>query len=615
MKLNMKHIITILLFICTNLASANDVKFIASVQKNPVTEGERFQITFTLHNAQGERFTPPSFDNFNTLMGPSRQQSTTIINGNMSSQISFIYVLEATKKGSYTIGPATITVNGNRIKSNPITVNVVEPSTAEKQRREQAKKQEQSLTEQAQNIISKNLFVTLSVNKTNVYLGEPISATYKIYLHPDLNLTSLTPKKEPSFNGFWTQNIDLGNIQWQNEQVNGVWFRSAIIKKVILIPQQIGNLTIEPYKFDCVARLRIQNQKQRRSIWDDFFDDPFFNQGSYRDFSYVASSQTVKVNVKNLPQPQPDDFINLTGSYKLHAWVDKPTTKAGEPISLKVKISGSGNLKLLEPININFPPDFEVYDPKTADNLTISSSGITGDKIFEYLIIPKHEGEYKIAPVHFSYFDLNTKDYVKLTSDEIIIKVTEGEESTTNLISGIQKEDIKFLGKDIRYIKLNTNFSKKNHKFFNSPYFYILSILPLALFLFIFIYKKRRDELFSNKVVWRNKQATKVAKKRLANAKQLLEKNNSEKFYEEISHALWGYISDKLNIPTADLSRESVYKSLSELNIKDEIINTYLDLIEQSEFSRFTPESNSNSKSDIYNKAVKVISELEGVLK
>lgn len=615
MNFKMKHIVTILMILSFYYALSQDVKFIASVQKNPVTEGERFQITFTLHNAQGERFTPPRFDNFNTLMGPSRQQSTTIINGNVSTQTSFTYVLEAIKKGSFTIGPATITVNGNRIQSNTITIDVVEPSQAEKQRREQAQKQEQSLTEQAQNIIKKNIFVTLSVNKTNVYLGEPISATYKIYVHPDLNLTNLSPKKEPTFNGFWTQNINIDNIQWQNEQVNGVWFRSATIKKVILIPQQTGKLIIEPYKFDCVARLRVQNQRQRRSIWDEFFDDPFFNRGNYRDFSYVASSQTIYVNVQDYPKPQPDDFINLTGNYTLQVWVDKPKTKAGEPISLKVKISGNGNLKLLEPLNIKFPPDFEVYDPKTIENLTVSSSGITGNKIFEYLIIPKHEGEYKIEPIKFSYFDLTKKNYVQLISDEFTITVTEGKESSTNIISGIQKEDIKFLGKDIRYIKLNTQLKENNKKFFTSTLFYSLTFLPLALFVALILYKKRRDELVSNKALWRNRQATKVAKKRLTNAKKLLELNDNQKFYEEISHALWGYISDKLNIPIADLSRESTSQALSQLNIDPQIINSYLEIIDKSEFARFTPESNSISKNDIYNNAVKVISQLEGVIK
>jgi len=344
-------------------------------------------------------------------MGPSTSQSTQIINGAMSQQVSYSYVLQSNKKGTFTIGPATITVNGNPIQSNSLTINVLEPSQAEKQQKEQAKQQEKTLSQQAQDVIADNLFVTLSVNKNNVYVGEQIIATYKIYVHPELNVQNLTPKKEPAFNGFWTQQIDLGNVQWQNENYKGKTFRSAIIKKVILLPQQSGKLEIEPYLFDCIARLRVQGQQQRRrhSIFDDFFDDPFFSGGSYRDFSYVASSSREFINVKALPKPQPLDFNGGVGKITLDAWVDKPKIKAGEPISLKVKIGGSGNLKLIEPMELKFPPDFEIYDPKIADNVLVSGNGISGHKVFEYLLIPKHEGEYKIEPVRFSYFDLDKK--------------------------------------------------------------------------------------------------------------------------------------------------------------------------------------------------------------
>ncbi|MFC2132030.1 BatD family protein, partial [Bacteroidota bacterium] len=352
-----------LIFICLFLLNtpdmfSQDVSFTAAVQKNPVVAGERFQITFTLQNGQGTRFTPPSFRGFSTLMGPSTSQNTQIMNGRMIQQVSYTYVLQSAKTGSYKIGPATVTVNGNPVRSNAVTINVVEPSEAEKQRRNQQQQQDRTLGQQAKDLISKNLFVTLSINKNNVYIGEQIVATYKIYVHPELNVQNLTPKKEPSFNGFWTQQIDLGNVNWQSEVFKGVRYKSAVIKKVILLPQQSGRLSIEPYSFDCVARLKIQGQQQRRrrSRFDDFFNDPFFSSGNYKDFPYVASSKKQVINVKSLPEPQPPDFNGGVGKMNMEAWIDKPNIKTGEPISLKVKISGSGNLKLIEPMELNFPP-------------------------------------------------------------------------------------------------------------------------------------------------------------------------------------------------------------------------------------------------------------------
>jgi hypothetical protein len=596
---------------------AQDVKFVATATKTTVIEGERFQVTYTLHNAQGTRLSPPNFKDFSVLMGPSVSQSTQIINGSMSQQISYSYILQANSKGTFNIGPATITVNGNPMQSNSLTIKVLEPSQAEQEQREQAKQQEKTLSQQAQDVISDNLFITLSVNKTSAFVGEQIVATYKIYVHPELNVQNLTPKKEPSFNGFWTQQIDLGNVQWQNEVYKGRNFRSAVIKKVILLPQQSGKLEIEPYLFDCVARLRVQGQQQRnrRSIFDEFFDDPFFSGSNYRDFSYVASSSREFINVKPLPKPQPEDFNGGVGKLTLDAWIDKPKTKSGEPISLKIKIGGSGNLKLLEPLQVKFPPDFEVYDPKVADNVIVSASGINGNKVFEYIIIPKHEGDYKIAPVHFSFFDLDKKEYVSLSSKEFTINVSKGDGATTSVISGIQKEDIKFLGKDIRFIKTDVNLTKGKNSFWGSSGFIFLSVLPLFLFFILIFYKKRRDELVSNEKLLKNKRATKVAKKRLALAQKYLVAKDSNKFFEEIEKALWYYVSDKLSIPVSDLTKDSASDALTKRNVPENIISEYLMTIDSSEYARFSPDSEISQMDKTYENAVKIISELEGILK
>jgi len=534
----------------------------------------------------------------------------------MTQQVTYTYVLKANKKGNFTINPATVTVNGKPIKSNTVTVNVVEPSQVEKQRRKQEKDSQKSLSRQAEEIIKNNIFIRTFVSKKKVYLGEQLVATYKLFVHPELNIKELNAKKSPAFNGFWTQEINLGDNAWRNENYNGVRYRVATIKKVILLPQQSGKLAIEPFSFDCVARLKIQGQRRRRrNTFDSFFDDPFFG-GNYKDFPYVVSSKKQFVNVIPLPADQPEDFNGGVGKMSLEAWIDKPAAKTGEPISLKVKISGSGNLKLLEPLALNFPPDFEAYDPKIADNVNVSANGISGNKIFEYLLIPRHVGEYKIGPVHFSYFDLGKKQYVSLTSKEFNVQVAQGDGNETSVVSGVQKEDVKYLGKDIRFLKTNTNLKKADqNKVFGSLGFSFLSMAPLFLFLIILFYRRKKQKLAGNQALLKNRKATKVARKHLNTAKKLLLKKEQDAFFEEISKALWGYLSDKLSIPVSDLTKDRATEVLESYHISEELISRCMSTIDNSEFARFAPSSTENKMDSVFSDAVSIITDLEGALK
>ncbi len=592
---------------------ADDVKFTASAQKTPVTQGERFQVTYTLHNASGSRFSPPSFSGFKTLMGPSVSQSTHIVNGQFSQKTSYTFVLQAKRRGKRRIAPASITANGKSIKSNPLMIEVVEPSEAEKRRREAKQEREKTLSQQAEEIISSNLFVKCYVNKSNVYQGEAITATYKIYVHPELNIRSLSAKKEPSFNGFWTQEIDLGEVKWRYEKYDGKRFQSAMIKKVVLLPQRDGRLSIEPYKFDCIARLRVQGGgRSRRSPFDDFFD---FG-GNYRDFTYVASSKKRYVNVKALPANPPSEFDGAVGDFKFEAWIDKDRVNAGNPISLRAKISGEGNLKLIEPFELNLSSDFEVYEPKIADNARVSSSGMSGSKIFEYIIIPKHEGEYKIEPITFVYFDLSKKKYVTIESDEFNITVLEGDGEEPSIVSGVQKEDVKFLGEDIRFIKTDaSSFDKKDERYFGSTWFAALNLIAPVLFVLALIYKRRKRELEQNQYLLKNKRATKVARKRLAQSKKYLTNGDRDKFFEEVARALWGYLSDKLSIPASELNKEKASEKLDSKGVSEEVIDNCLATIDESEFARFASSESSGKMDDIYDKAVGTIRDLEGEIK
>lgn len=590
--------------------------FTASVSKNPVTVGERFQVTFSV-NTVGTNFKAPDFKGLSVLSGPNQSQSIQIINGAMNRSLSFNYILYADKVGDYTINPATITIDGQAEKSNSIQIKVLPESDVQKQRRQQEEEQEKSLGNQALQILKENIFVKLSVSKRDVYQGEQITATYKLFIHPELNIAQINPSKIPSFNGFWTQELNNETIKWERESVNGVVFNSAVIKQVVLFPQRSGKLTIDPYEFDVIARLKVQNRRRSNDPFSSFFDDPFFG-GSYRDFPYKPKSETSNINVKPLPPNAPASFAGAVGNLTMDAWLDKNSVKAGEPITLKVKISGRGNMKLIDALKVNFPPDFEVYDPKTIDNSILTAGGVTGNVTFEYLVIPRNAGKYKIEPILFSYFDLSKNEFVTNSSAEFEINVDKGDfaSSSNNVVSGVRKEEVQLIGKDIRFIKLNANDLRANrHSFIFSNMFWGLLILPLLMFFIIFFWLRKRKNLHSDILLFKNKRATKISKKRLAIAKKYMAKSEKDKFYEEINRALWGYLGDKLSMPNSELTKDKARLTLESLGVHEININEFLKTLDLAEYARYAPTSDGTGMEDIYKAAVKSITDLEGVLK
>ncbi|MFN3194454.1 MAG: BatD family protein [Chlorobiota bacterium] len=604
------YLLLILLMTATTSVLAQN--FTAAVSSNPVVEGEPFRIQFSV-DTDASNFRPPSFSGLEVLQGPSQSSSTQIINGRYSRALTFTYVLKANKTGTININPATIQVNGKRLRSNSIKLRVAEPSEAEKERRRQAAEQEKKMQGQAIDIIKDNLYLRTNVSKRDVYVGEQVTASFKLYANADLNIVGLELEGSPILNGFWSQEIDLGEMQWKREQVNGVWFRVANLKQVVLFPQQSGKLTVDPYEFKTVVRLRTSGQRRRRrSIFDDFF-----NRGSYKDFEYNLSSSPIAVNVKPLPDGAPNGFNGAVGKFEMEAWVDNTKTVANEPITLKVKINGKGNIKLFDAPNIKLPPDMETFDPKTADNSRVSLSGMSGEKIFEYLIIPRTPGEYKIEPVTFSYFDLDSKSYKTLSSEEFVISVGKGEYDGTSNISGVSREELQLIGKDIRYIKSDTELHDKNRGgFFGTPTFYTLIMLPFFLFLILFIIlaKRRKDD--ENTELVKNKRASKLAKRRLSAAGNALKANDSSSFYEEITKALWGYISDKLNIPVSELNKDMVRQKLNDIAIDEDTIDKFISALEESEFARYSPGGDTTGKmQELYDKSTNVITSIERGIK
>lgn len=597
-----------------------EYKFTATVNSNTVTLGDQLQVTFTLNSTGGKNFQPPSFKGFTVLAGPSRSMSTQIINGQISSTMSFIYILLADTEGTFTIEPAKITVEGTTLVSNPITIKVIKGDEKQQQQQSQSSGQgaEKTLSQQADEIIRNNLFIRLFVDKTQVYLGETIVATYKIYVHPELNIVNINVPKMPSFNGFWTQDFGIKDLKFTTEVINGVPYKVADLKQVVLIPQQKGTLTIDPMEIEFVVRLLVRQQQQKKRYRDPFdmlFDDPFFNDPffstRYKDFPFTVRSKPVSIKVLPLPSPEPAEFRGGVGSMQMKAWLDKSNLKTGEIATVKVQISGKGNLKLLSPFQLNLPADIDSYEPKVIDNTNVTPSGVSGNVTFEYYLVPKNPGQFKIEPIKFTYFDLEKKQYVSLTSESFLLNVEKSETAFQPLVANVKKEEVQYLGKDIRYIKTSVGkFNRPQDSFITSPFFWLASLLPIGLWVLAFIYAKRKEKIEGNVVLVRQVQASKIAQKYLKNAKKLVSRGDKEKFYEETSRALWNFVANKLNIKPTELTKENIREKLIERVDEPQVVEQLLELMNQCEQARYSPQYDNLPIDSIYLLSVNVLSKL-----
>lgn len=593
-----------------------DVQFSASVSESTIGVGDQFQISFTL-SGSGRGFRPPPFGDFTVLMGPSQSSSTSIINGSISQSSTYTYILQAIKEGTFKIGSAEITVDGNKVLSNPVTISVVKGSQ-QPQHGNSSGGQGSQGNNPAGNL-SSNVFLKAYADKTSLYLGEAMVVTYRLYTR--VTLTNYSIDKLPSLTGFWSQEISLPQqLEFHMENLDGIQYKVADIKKMVVFPQRDGTLEIDPMQGDVVARVQMKRQPRSTDPFDPFANDPFFNQffnNSVQDVKVPISSKAIRVTVKELPAGAPSSFKGAVGKFTFEASLDKDHTKTNEPVTLKIKIAGKGNVKLIDAPEITFPPDFETYDPKENSSVNATTAGVTGTKTFEYLIIPRNSGEYHIPVSPFSYFDLEKKQYVELKAPDIHVDVAKGTESaqSTGPASGIRQSDIKFLGKDIRYIKTRElNTISSGHPFFGSLLFYSLLGLPVVVFFGLVLMNRRKEHMLGNMALVKSQRANKVAMKRLATAKKYLGSSDQVKFLDEMFKALWGFVSDKLQIPVSDLSRETVARSLTEAKVPDALVTEFTSVLDSCEFARFGGGSGESSDS-IYKKGFTVISSIENSIK
>ena len=599
MKRSKKIIVSVLVLICAsflNLASAQT--FTAYASKNKVAVGEAFQIVFELQG-DGSNFKAPSLKDFDVYSGPNQSNSMQIVNGNVSQSLSYAYVIAAKGEGKFTIAPASIYCNGATKQTNSMTIEVSKGTAGGSSAQgNQNNNSGTTITGDG------NLFARSIASRTKAYVGEQITIVQKIYTR--LNLVGFQDIKFPSYNGFWSQDLQQkGQISLNAETVDGTRYNVAEIKRTFLFAQRSGTLEIDPIEIACIIR----QKAQARNSFDDFF-----GVGTYEDVVMKVKSRAVKIEVMPLPEEnKPENFTGAVGNFTFKAEMNKNKVRSNEAINLNISISGRGNIKLIEPLKVNIPEDIEAYDPKVSDNTGVTANGVSGTKSFEYLLVPRHGGEYKVDKIDFSYFDPDKKTYITLPSPEFSINVEKGkdEDGSNPIISSVKKENVKMIGNDIRYIKTNVSLYEKSEPFFGSTGFYGGLLSPILLFASLLFVSRRINKNNSDLVGVKSRKANKVAKKRLVAASLHMKENKKELFYEEIFKALYGYISDKLNIPYSELNKEFIVSELKAKNINEAVCADLIDTLDKCEFARYAPSAVSSDLNEIYTKAESIITCIE----
>jgi hypothetical protein len=531
---------------------------------------------------------------------------------NQSYQLTYTYYLQASKEGTFEIPPATVTVDRKEYTSNPLQISVSRTQAPPSQRGATNAQNTQDGT-----ISNEDVFIRAFVDKSNPYQGEQVILTYRIYTK--IPISQLDISKLSSFQGFWYKSLmdETAPLKQSSENINGEDYITADLRRIALYPQRSGEFTVDPMELKCLAQVRVQSTRPRDPFFDSFFDDPFFNR-NVRNVELDLSSNSLKINVKPLPlENRPANFSGAVGQYSMSTEVDRTELKTNEPLVLKVTISGKGNLELIDELDIAFPPDFETYDPKIINNINTSLSGISGNRTFEYLSIPRNPGEFTIKPVQFTYFDLSKKDYVTLSQPEYLITVEKGEQETPGITySGVSQKDIQFIGSDIRHIRTQSiTLQKINTYFFGSLTFYLWFLIPLILFFaFVIIFNLNRKRMQNIELIKKRK-ANRVARQNLKKASGFMQAGDTESFYVEISRALWGYISNKFNMPLAELSIDTVSQRLEKKHVSAERISEFTEVLNNCEYARFAPGDKTRKMNEIYDSALHIITKIENELK
>ena len=562
------------------------VQFEAKVSKQTLGLNERLRIDFTM-NDDGDNFTPPNFEGFKIIAGPSQQVSQSWVNGKSSFNKTYSYFLLPTQKGSLVIRQASIDIRGQIYKTSPIKITV---TAAVDQPRD---------PNDSQVSADDSLHLVAEISNTNPYINEPITVVYKIYFSYNIGITNWRELDKPKYNDFWSQNIDIKQLVAEEGKYNGEKYRFVTLRKTVLYPQKSGKLVIEPLSLD----VDVQLPSNRRNI---------FGQVLLVEDHKRVSAGAKTISVKALPESgKPADFSGAVGRFVFKVTPSKTNLKSGESLDLDVSVSGTGNLKLFTLPKPIVPTALEMYDPVHNEQVSTPLSGMTGKISDKYAIIPQYKGKYPIKTMVFTYFDLGSRSYKTITSPEIMVNVLEGPNATDNAVAASPSDTKKEIlsSAQFKFIKLKTELTSMKHKdFYGSTLFYILSVLPFLCIPVIVLFKKKKEAIDGDVAGNKIKLSNKLAKKYLSEAQK--EIGNKEPFYIALEKAMHNFLKAKINIETSEMSKEKISEILLERKANPEAITSFINLTENCEFARYAPSSSTAIQQD-YDKAVAIISELE----
>ncbi len=576
------------------VAISQNVSFTAS-GPSQVDIGSPFYVQYTLEAPKrGKNFQKPAFKNFSVVNISTSQgtsSSISIINGKISKTFSYTLtwniMLQAKKTGTFTIPAATVSVSGKKYRSNTLTITVSKGASLANNRNNSNNSE---FDEENSNITveNKDLYLSLTANKSQVYIGEPVFVACKMYSRYDVSIQDFKPAP---YDNFWVKDLKMpSTVKAQKVIINNRSYLTATLDKKVIFPQTSGKLVISPYK----ASFQL-------------YDGWGFPAGQ-KD---VTSNKRI-IYVKALPANKPPTFGGAVGKFQISATVDKKELYVDDALSVNLKITGNGNFGLFDIPEISMPATFEAMTPDNVDNLTNTPDGIRGSKTIKYSFIARVPGKYKIPQIEFSYFDPSIGRYKTIKTDTISIRVLGDSTSDISKINGVQKTQVTALGNDIRFIKTNNvKFRKKNDFLYGTTEFWILLLAPLFIFLFLIVFLRKKIKENADIKLVKYKKADKVSRKRLKTAANYLKTKENEKFFEEISKALWGYVSDKLGIPLADLTRDTVVETLTEKKVPEDLITKFVELIDICETARFAPSAINTTNEEIYEKAQNLIGNFE----
>lgn len=619
--MNMKKLFCIIAFLLTAIFQMSAQNVIRVEAPDVVAVNEQFNVTFIIEGEKSPSdFQWSSGDDFQLVWGPQKGSSSSIqiINGKRSSshQTTFTYILIPKATGTFQLPVATALLSGDRISSTQASIQVVSDGASSSQSSGQNGGKSsgggQTSSTGSGEISSNDLFMRLSLSRTEVVIGEPITATLKIYQRA--NVVGFENAKFPTFNGFWSQETYVpNNIEFKRESLDDKIYNTAMLRTYVLIPQQSGAITIDPAELVCLVNIRTAPSTSN-SLFDSFFQD------EYRTIRKRVTTPAVKVKVNPLPAGQPASFGGGVGNFGISARLTTDNLKTHDAASLVITVSGRGNVALLEEPKVNFPPDFEVYDTKTTENTDKSNGGTSGSKSFEYPFIPRSHGDFTIDPVEYSYYDVNAGKYVTLRTEPLHVKVAKGKggDSTpvTTVNSGVERKDVKSLADDIRFIFTGKpGLSGSGSFFVGSVFFWILLALMILGATSVYLAFRKVAAMRADVAGTKNRRATKMAQKRLKLAGEYLDKNLYTAFYEELHKALIGFVSDKLNMDMSEISKDNIASALTEGGVSEEQTKAFTDLLDACEFARYSPDGGNEAMRSHYDAALKVISSIDSGLK